>query len=109
MEAILDEREFNREADAMLARIESAFEACDADLDFELMPGGVIEIEFDNGSKIVVNRHVAAREIWVAARSGGYHFKFDGGRWIGTRDGTELMEALSRCASEQAGSAVELR
>ncbi|HEX8964217.1 MAG TPA: iron donor protein CyaY [Rhodocyclaceae bacterium] len=104
----MDEREFNREADAMLARIEAALDACDADLDYEIMPGGVIEIEFDDGSKIIVNRHAAAREIWVAARSGGYHFKFDGGRWVGTRDGAGLMEALSRCASEQAGAAVRL-
>lgn len=108
MEAILDEREFNREADAMLARIEAALDDCDADLDFEIMPGGVIEIEFADGSKIVVNRHAAAREIWVAARSGGYHFRFGDGRWTGTRDGSELMEALSRCASEQAGEPVEL-
>lgn len=109
MEVILDEREFQLQADAILARIDAALDACDADLDFEIMPGGIIEIEFADGSKIVVNRHTAAREIWVAARSGGYHFKFDGGRWIGTRDGTELMDALSRCVSEQAGSAVVLR
>jgi CyaY protein len=109
MEVILDEREFNQEADAMLSRIEAALDACDADLDFEIQPGGVIEIEFDNGSKIIVNRHAAAREIWVAARSGGYHFKFENGNWIGTRDGAALMDVLSRCASEQAGEPVELR
>ncbi len=108
MEAILDEREFNLEADAMLAKIEAALDACDADLDYEIMPGGVIEIEFNDGSKIIVNRHAAAREIWVAARSGGYHFKFDSGRWVGTRDGAELMDALSRCSTEQAGAAVRL-
>ena len=109
MEAILDEREFTVEADAMLARIEAALDACDADIDFEIKPGGVIEVEFDDDSKIIVNRHTAAREIWIAARSGGYHFKFDGGRWVGTRDGADLMAILSRCATEQAGARVELR
>ena len=109
MEGILDEREFNLQADAMLARIEAAFDACDTDLDVETKPGGVIEIEFDNGSKIIVNRHTAAREIWLAARSGGYHFKPDQGRWLATRDGAELMAVLSRCATEQAGAPVELR
>lgn len=108
MEAILDEREFNLLADAALARIESALDACGADLDFEIKPGGVIEIEFADRSKIIVNRHGAAREIWIAARSGGYHFRCDGGRWVGTRDGAELMDALSRCASEQAGETVRL-
>jgi CyaY protein len=79
-----------------------------ADFDFETKPGGVIEIEFGNGSKIIVNRHGAAREIWVAARSGGYHFRPDGGRWLGTRDGEELLAALSRTVSEQAGVRIAL-
>ena len=72
----MEEREFNALADAMLARIEAALEACssDCDFDFETKPGGVLELEFDNGSKIIINRHTAAREIWVAAKSGGYHF-----------------------------------
>jgi CyaY protein len=104
----LDEREFNRLADAMLVRIEAALEASASDLDFEIKPGGVIEIEFDNGTKVIVNRHTAAREIWVAARSGGYHFRPQGDRWLATRDGEELMAALSRCLSEQAGAPVEL-
>ena len=107
MEGILEEREFNRQADAMLAHIEAALEPC-ADLDFEIKPGGVIEIEFDDGSKIIINRHTAAREIWLAARSGGYHFKPEGDRWIAGRDGSELMTVLARCASEQAGAAVSL-
>lgn len=104
----MEEREFNQLADAMLARIESALEAAEVELDFEIKPGGVIEIEFDDGSKVIVNRHTAAREIWVAARSGGYHFRPADGRWVATRNGEELMAALSRCVSEQAGEAVTL-
>lgn len=75
----MDEQEFMAAADAELARIEAALEAaCDSaavDFDLEIKPGGIIEIEFDNGSKIIVNRHAAAREIWLAARSGGFHFQ----------------------------------
>lgn len=108
----MDEREFTMAADAELVRIEAALEAASengvADFDFETKPGGVIEIEFENGSKIIVNRHGAAREIWVAAKSGGYHFRPEGGRWVGTRDGEELLAALSRTVSEQAGVRVEL-
>lgn len=105
---MVEEREFNDLADAMLARIEASLEDCGADLDFEIKPGGVIEIEFENGSKIIVNRHTAAREIWVAARSGGYHFKPEGDRWVSGRDGSELMAVLARCATEQAGEPVSL-
>lgn len=108
----MEEREFNALADAMLARIESALEACgqraECEFDFETKPGSVLELEFDDGSKVIINRHTAAREIWVAAKSGGYHFRPDAGRWIGTRDGEELLAAIARCMSEQSGSAVRL-
>lgn len=104
----MDDKDFNRLADAALARIDAALEACGADLDFELAPGGVLEIEFADGSKIVVNRHAVAREIWVAAKSGGFHFRWDGAAWRDTRDGAELMARLSALASQQAGEAVDL-
>ncbi len=104
----MDDKDFNRLADAALARIDAALEACGADLDFELAPGGVLEIEFADGSKIVVNRHAVAREIWVAAKSGGFHFRWDGAGWRDTRDGAELMARLSALASHQAGEAVDL-
>lgn len=104
----MDDKEFNALADAALARIEAALEGCDADLDFEPKPGGILEIEFEDGSKIIVNRHGIAKEIWVAARSGGFHFKWDDGAWRDTRDHEELMSKLSRLASQQAGEDIEL-
>lgn len=102
----MEESAFNALAEAELARIEAALESCGAELDIETMPGGVLEIEFDNGSKMVINRHSAAREIWVAAKSGGFHFRPDAGRWVATRDGAELYAMLSRLVSEQSGSPV---
>lgn len=104
----MDDKEFNALAEAMLGRIEAALEASGASLDFELMPGGILEIEFDDGSKIVINRHSAAREIWVAAKSGGFHFRPERGRWVGTRDGAELFAVLGRLAGEQSGEKVDL-
>lgn len=105
---MMNESEFAALAGAMLARIEQRLEACDADLDFELAAGGVLEIEFADGSKIIVNRHAVAQEIWVAAKSGGFHFRHDGTDWRDTRDGEELLAKLSRLASAQAGEPVEL-
>ncbi len=112
----MEEREFLALADAHLARLETELERLQArlqaeggvDFDFELKPGGIIEIVCADDSKIIVNRHAAAREIWVAARAGGYHFKPQDGRWVGTRDGAELAQILSRCLSEQAGAALRL-
>lgn len=104
----MDDSDFNTLADAVLARIDAALERCDADLDFELAAGGVLEIEFADGSKIIVNRHGVAREIWVAARAGGFHFRWDGSAWRDTRDGSELLAKLSALASQQAGEPVSL-
>lgn len=104
----MDDKEFNGLADAALARIDTALEACEADIDFELAAGGVLEVEFEDGSKIIVNRHGVAREIWVAARAGGFHFRWDGKAWVDTRDGAELMQKLSALASQQAGEAIQL-
>jgi len=105
----MEESAFNAAAEAELARIEAALEASGLDIDIEPKPGGVLEIEFDNGSKMIINRHSAAREIWVAAKSGGFHFRLDGRQWLATRDGAELYELLSRLASEQAGEPVRLQ
>jgi len=102
----MEETEFNTLAETTLAKIEQALDACAADIDYELLPGGVLELEFGDGSKIIVNRHAAAREIWVAARSGGFHFRRENDRWVGTRDGAELFATLERLASEQAGERV---
>ena len=104
----MDDKEFNALADGILARIEAVLEASGADIDFELAAGGVLEIEFADGSKIIVNRHGVAREIWVAARAGGFHFRWDGSSWCDTRDGAELLENLSHLASQQAGETVQL-
>ena len=104
----MDDNEFNALADSILARIEASLEASGADIDFELAAGGVLEIEFVDGSKMVVNRHAPAQEIWVAGRSGGYHFRWDGLAWRDTRDEGELMAVLSQLVSRQAGETVRL-
>jgi CyaY protein len=101
--------EFDSLADAMLERIARAVEASRADCDCEPKGSGVLELEFADGSRIVVNRHSAARQIWVAARSGGYHFRWDGSDWVDTREGGELLAALSKLVSEQSKRAVVLR
>ena len=103
----MEDREFNTLADAALARIEAALEASGADIDFELAVGGVLEIEFADGSKIIVNRHGVAREIWVAARAGGFHYRLAGGEWRDTRTGAELHAALAELLASQGGERVD--
>jgi len=104
----MDERQFEALAGEALRSIERALDQSGVDADIELKEGGVLELEFGNGSKIIVNRHGAAREIWVAARSGGFHFRWDGAAWRDTRDGSELFAALSKLVSAQSGTGVIL-
>lgn len=104
----MEESAFNALAEAELARIESALEDCGVDIDVEPKPGGILELEFDNGTKMIINRHTAAREIWVAAKSGGFHFRAQDGGWVNTRGDGELWDMLAALASEQAGQVLSL-
>lgn len=104
----MNDSEFNALADAALQQIEAGLERSGADLDFERVGDSVLEIEFADGGKIIVNRHDAAKEVWVAARSGGFHYRWDGDCWQDTRGGEELMAALSRLVSQQTGETVSL-
>jgi len=102
------ESDFNERAEGVLADVVLTLEASGVDCDCEFKGDGVLELEFEDGSKIIVNRHVPAREIWIAAKSGGYHFRYEGDRWVNTRNGEEFFAALSRCVSEQSGEPVVL-
>ena len=108
----MTESEFLKQAEATLSRIENALEelADNTDLDVECTrSGNVLDIEFvDNGSKIIVNSQAPMQELWVAAKSGGFHFRAIGDQWINTRDNTELYAALSDMISAQGGVTVTL-
>lgn len=105
----MNDSEFNQKARATLLAIEEAVESSGAEIDFE-MNGEVLTLEFANGSQIVINRQVATHEIWVAAKSGGFHYRHEPAldRWVNTAGGGELFAELSRLASLQSGAAVTL-
>ena len=109
----MSESEFLALAEATLNQIEAALDRLNDEdvLDVECSrSGNVLEIEFiDNGTKIIVNSQAPMREMWIAARSGGFHYKRVGDEWVNTRDGSELFAALSGMASEQAGAMVVLK
>lgn len=98
-------------ADAALAAIgaalDRALDASDADLDWSLVDG-ILEIACEDGSKVIVNRHAPNRELWVAARSGGFHFRAADGRWRDSRSGRELGAALAAILRDQAAIEVSL-
>jgi len=105
----MNEAEFHKLAAVTLSHIEQAVENCGADIDFE-NAGEILELEFANRSKIIINKQSAASQIWVAAKSGGFHYSFDEGaqQWRNDQNGAELFTELSRLMSEQAGAPVTL-
>jgi CyaY protein len=108
----MTESEFLALADSTLSHIEAVLEEVtqSTDIDIECSrSGNVLQIEFiDNGSKIIVNSQAPMQEMWVAARSGGFHYRRVDDRWINTRDGSELYAALSRMLSEQGAAPIEV-
>ncbi|MES2919749.1 MAG: iron donor protein CyaY [Pseudomonadota bacterium] len=103
----MNDTDFNSAADTTLLAIEDALEVLDLDLDIETA-GGILTVTFANGSKVIVNRQGATREIWVAARSGGFHCGRQGDAWVCNTTGEDLATLLSRVCTEQAGEAVTL-
>ena len=96
----MTESEFQGAVDAVLARIESSLDDDDLDIDLE---SGILTITSEGGAKVIINRQTPNREIWVAARSGGFHFRFAGGEWRDTRSNDELFASLARVIESQSG------
>ncbi len=102
----LGDGEFHRLALAALAAIEATTDRWLQDdlIDIDASrTGGLLELSFPDGSKIVVNTQPPLHELWLAARAGGHHYRHVDGRWLDTRDGGEFFAALSKFASQQAG------
>lgn len=103
---MITESEFIGATDRTLGAVgealDAALAASDADVDWSLNDG-ILEIDCGSGGKLIVNRHVPNREIWVAARSGGFHFRPRDGRWRDTRSGDELAAVLGALVHAQAG------
>ncbi|MHA7599475.1 iron donor protein CyaY [Alicycliphilus sp. T452] len=101
--------EFMDRAEQLLLAVEQGCdrinEETDADLDSQ-RTGGMVTISFRNRSQIVINLQKPLHEVWMAAQSGGYHYRFDGARWMDTKGDGEFFAALNRDASRQAGQAL---
>ena len=97
----MTESEFRQAAGQILRRIEQAADACEGELEADRPGEGILELTCSDDSKIVINQQTAQQEIWVAARSGGFHFVWRDGAWRDGRDGIELFERLRQIATQQ--------
>ena len=102
--------EFLDRAEQLLLAVEQGCDrindATDADLDSQ-RSGGMVTIAFEGGSQIIVNLQKPLHEVWLAARSGGYHYKFDSNQWLDTKGQGEFFLQLSRDASVQSGQTLQ--
>lgn len=102
-----EESEFHACVDDVLATIENILDAVETNIDGDIN-GGILTLEFFDGSKVIVNRQTPLREIWVAAKSGGFHFRFDGAAWRDTRSNETLDALLTRVIAEQSGEVMPI-
>ncbi|TYL42829.1 iron donor protein CyaY [Dickeya sp. ws52] len=103
----MNDSEFHQLADTLMLKIEETLDQFDgdADIDYETN-GGVMTLSFENSSKIVINRQEPMHQVWLAAKSGGYHFDYQNNRWICDRSGSDFMTLLAQACSEQSGEEI---
>ena len=102
--------EFMDRAEQLLLAVEQCCDrindTTDADVDSQ-RSGGMITLTFPNRTQIIINQQKPLHEIWMAAKSGGYHYRFDGSQWLDTKGAGEFFAHLSRDASAQSGLALQ--
>ena len=100
----LSQAEYHRLSAALLAHVEAAVDAWLQDdvIDIDShRTGGLLELAFPDGSKLIINTQPPLHEVWLAARGGGFHYRWNGRAWVDTRDGSDFFEVFSRHASAQ--------
>lgn len=102
----MDEQRYLHLADDAFHAIERAFEDVDPDLAEVVLAGDVLTIGYQDGSKCIVNTQRPTRQIWLAARSSGWHFRYEEatGRWVDDRGaGVELMRCVADVTKQTVG------
>jgi CyaY protein len=107
----MNETEFLARSAAVLDSLELQADGWVAmhDLDVETQrSGNVLTFIFDGKVYIIVNSQAPMQEIWVAAPSGGFHYRLAGSRWEDTRGGPHLAQALSQIFSQASGQTISV-
>ena len=104
--------QYQDQAESVLGAIEKTCDRLNDESDVDIdnqRTGAMVTLIFTNRSQIIINLQKPLQEIWMAARAGGFHYKFNGQQWIDTKDAGEFFANLSRYASEQAGQPLLFR
>ena len=103
----MNESNFNQLIDDTLLAIEEAIDQLETDIDYDTV-AGILTVELANHSKIIINRQIANHQLWLAAKSGGYHFNWIHKQWLETKSGLSLSEVLSKNLTMQANQNIIL-
>lgn len=103
----MNDTQYHQLADQVLEQLQDAVDEVDFDLDYE-SAGGIVEVIFPNGTKIIVNKQAPLHQLWVATKFNGHHFEYKDGLWIDNRSDQEFWALINDAASKQAGEAIEL-
>ena len=105
----MDDASFDRVARDELHELENAFSDIDPDEVEVSSSEGVLRLDLRDGTRIVINSHRAARQIWMAAVASAWHFDPSGdGAWRAAKTGEELRPTLARLLHERIGLTVSL-
>ncbi|MBY7733316.1 MULTISPECIES: iron donor protein CyaY [Vibrio] len=102
----MNETEFHQLVDIQMQNIEEAIDESEADIDYEVT-GNVMTLEFENRSQIIINRQEPMKEIWLASKSGGFHFKLIDDKWTCSKTGMELFEMVKEECVKHAGEEID--
>jgi CyaY protein len=98
---------------AVFPELKALIRALDAldetDIQAELA-GDILTIEFEDGTRYVINSHRAARQLWMAAERSAWHFEPTppDGRWVAKKSGDELWNTLTTVLERKLGKPVAL-
>ncbi len=103
----MNDSEFHRLADLLILNIEQILDSFEGstDIDYE-NHGGVMTLTFEDGSRIIINRQEPLHQIWLATKTGGYHFNYQDKRWSCDRSGEAFFTLFSEAFSLQSGEKI---
>ncbi len=102
----MNETEFHQLADTQMEFIEEMIDDSGADIDYEVT-GNVMTLDFEDRSQVIINRQEPMKEIWLASKSGGFHFQYVDQRWICSKTGLELIEMVKQECEKHANETIE--
>ena len=102
----MNDTEFHQLVDNQFDALEQLIDESGADIDYENV-GNVITLEFDDGTQVVINRQEPMHEIWLASKSGGFHFQFKEEKWLCSKTHKEFLNMVKEECEKQAGEVID--